>query len=96
MKTKVAYFGVFTALALIFSYVETLIPFNFGIPGVGPKLKPGMVICIEPMLTFGHRDIYVLEDEWTVVTQDGSNAAHYEHTIAITKEGPIILTGEMK
>ena len=65
---------------------------NFGIPGVGPKLKEGMVICIEPMLTFGKRYVYVLDDEWTVKTQDGSPAAHYEHTVLVTKDGYEILT----
>ena len=65
---------------------------NFGIPNTGPRLKPGMVICVEPMLTFGKRDVYLLEDEWTVVTQDGSDAAHYEHTILVTEDGYEILT----
>ena len=65
---------------------------NYGVPNTGPKLKPGMVICIEPMLTFGHRQITVLDDEWTVVTLDGSDAAHYEHTVLITEDGYEILT----
>ena len=65
---------------------------NFGIPNTGPRLKPGMVICIEPMLTFGKRDVYLLDDEWTVVTQDGSDAAHYEHTVLVTESGYEILT----
>lgn len=65
---------------------------NFGITHTGPKLKPGMVICIEPMLTFGHRDIYITDDDWTVITQDSSPAAHYEHTILVTKDGYEILT----
>ena len=65
---------------------------NFGIENTGPRLKPGMVICIEPMLTFGKRDVYLLEDDWTVVTQDGSDAAHYEHTILVTDDGYEILT----
>lgn len=65
---------------------------NFGIPHTGPKLKPGMVICIEPMLTFCHRDIYFAEDDWTVITQDGSPAAHYEHTVLVTNDGYEILT----
>ena len=60
---------------------------NFGLPNTGPRLKPGMVICIEPMLTFGKRDVYVLEDDWTVVTQDNSPAAHYEHTLLVTEDG---------
>ena len=65
---------------------------NFGIKNTGPRLKPGMVICIEPMLTFGHRDVYLLDDGWTVVTQDESPAAHYEHTVLITDDGYEILT----
>ena len=65
---------------------------NFGTKNTGPRLKPGMVICIEPMITFGKRDIYVLDDEWTVKTQDGLPAAHYEHTVLITEDGYEILT----
>lgn len=65
---------------------------NFGLPGTGPKLKPGMVICIEPMLTFGKRHVAVLDDDWTIVTQDGSAAAHYEHTVLVTEDGCEILT----
>jgi len=65
---------------------------NFGIPNTGPTLKPGMVICIEPMLTFGKRYIYQEDDGWTIRTQDGSPAAHYEHTILVTEDGYEILT----
>ena len=65
---------------------------NFGIPNTGSRLKPGMVICIEPMLTFGKRDVYLLDDEWTVVTQDDSPAAHYEHTVLVTEDGYEVLT----
>ena len=65
---------------------------NFGVPNTGPRLKPGMVICIEPMLTFGKRYVDVLDDDWTVVTQDHSSAAHYEHTILVTEDGYEILT----
>ena len=68
---------------------------NYGQKGTGPRLKEGMVIAIEPMLTFGSEEIEIDDNELTAYTYDGSNAAHYEHTIAITKEGPIILTGEM-
>jgi methionyl aminopeptidase len=69
---------------------------NYGQKNTGPRLKEGMVIAIEPMLTFGSEEIELDDNELTAYTFDGSNAAHYEHTIAITKEGPIILTGEMK
>lgn len=65
---------------------------NFGTPNTGARLKPGMVICIEPMLTFGKRNVWVMDDDWTVVTQDNSPAAHYEHTVLITEEGYEILT----
>lgn len=65
---------------------------NYGKKGTGPKLKEGMTICIEPMITLGSPDIGILEDDWTIVTQDGSPAAHYEHTILVTKDGYEILT----
>lgn len=65
---------------------------NFGSKNTGPRLKEGMVICIEPMLTFGNRYIYILDDDWTIKTQDGSDSAHYEHTILVTKDGYEILT----
>ena len=65
---------------------------NYGTPNTGPRLKEGMVICIEPMLTFGRRYVYLMDDDWTVKTQDGSDAAHYEHTILVTKDGYEILT----
>ena len=65
---------------------------NFGKPGRGVRLTPGMVIAIEPMVNMGRREIEIKPDGWTVVTRDGSLSAHFEHTIAITKEGPVILT----
>jgi methionyl aminopeptidase len=65
---------------------------NFGEPGRGPRLRPGMVLAIEPMVTMGHYDVRVLEDGWTAVTADGSLAAHFEHTIAVTEHGPDVLT----
>ena len=65
---------------------------NYGPANVGPRLKPGMVICIEPMLTFGRRYVYMLDDEWTVKTEDKSPAAHYEHTVLVTEDGYEILT----
>ena len=67
---------------------------NYGNKGTGPKIRNGMVIAIEPMLTLGSPDIYILDNDWTVVTTDESLSAHFEHTIAITDEGVIILTGE--
>jgi len=69
---------------------------NYGIKGVGPRLKEGMVICIEPMLTFGKRDIYQEDDGWTIKTMDGKPAAHYEHTILVTKDGYEILTPRLE
>ncbi len=65
---------------------------NYGIPNTGPRLKPGMVICIEPMLNYGTADIYQLEDGWTIMTEDGAPAAHYEHTVLVTDDGYEILT----
>ena len=70
---------------------EPQIP-NFGDPGRGPQLKPGMVLAIEPMVTMGSWEVRVLDDGWTAVTKDGSLAAHFEHTIAITEGGPDVLT----
>lgn len=65
---------------------------NYGTPGHGLRLEEGMVICIEPMITMGSPDILTLRDGWGVVTADGKPAAHIEHTVAITKDGPKILT----
>lgn len=65
---------------------------HYGTPGRGIRLKEGMVITIEPMLNAGHWEAYVEEDGWTARTVDGSLSAQYEHTIAITKNGPVILT----
>jgi methionyl aminopeptidase len=65
---------------------------NHGVPGRGARLKPGMVLAIEPMLTTGSGQVRILDDGWTVVTSDGSLAAHVEHTVAITADGPRVLT----
>ncbi len=65
---------------------------NYGRPGTGMRLAEGMVICIEPMITLGSPRISLLDDEWTIVTRDGKAASHYENTVAITRNGPIILT----
>jgi methionyl aminopeptidase len=65
---------------------------NFGDPGRGPVLQPGMTLAIEPMITAGRPDVYVHDDDWSISTQDGSLAAHFEHTVAITDGGPRILT----
>jgi methionyl aminopeptidase len=67
---------------------------NFGEPGKGALLRPGMVLAIEPMVTMGHWEVRVLADRWTAVTEDGSLAAHFEHTVAITESGPDVLTQE--
>ncbi len=67
---------------------------NFGKAGTGPALKVGMVIAIEPMINAGKYDVYSLSDGWTVVTADSSLSAHFEHTVAVTEEGPLILTVE--
>lgn len=65
---------------------------NFGRAGSGPKIQPGMTFCVEPMVCEGKHQVKTLDDHWTVVTADGSLAAHYEHTILITESGPEILT----
>ena len=65
---------------------------NHGQPGRGPRLQAGMTLAIEPMITAGSYATRVLDDKWTVVTEDGSLSAHFEHTVAITREGPRILT----
>lgn len=72
-------------------HMEPFLP-NLGKPGKGPKLKVGMAIAIEPMLTLGSAETEELGDEWTVVTVDGSRAAHWEHTVAVTEDGPRVLT----
>lgn len=65
---------------------------NYGEPGKGILLRAGMCICIEPMLNMGTEATKILDDDWTVVTADGAMSAHFEHTLAITKDGPKILT----
>lgn len=67
---------------------------NFGSKNSGPILKTGMTIAVEPMLTMGSRKVAMLDDDWTIVTYDGSDAAHFEHTIVVTDDGYEILTGE--
>jgi methionyl aminopeptidase len=65
---------------------------NYGVPGQGPRLQEGMVLAIEPMVNIGGPGVRVLEDGWTAVTEDGSDSAHFEHTVAVTRSGPWILT----
>jgi methionyl aminopeptidase len=65
---------------------------NFGEPGRGPRLSEGMTIAIEPMITAGDSEVFVMDDGWTIRTTDGSMSAHFEHTVAITADGPRILT----
>jgi methionyl aminopeptidase len=80
--------GIGTAM-----HMEPAVP-NFGPPGRGPLLRAGMALAIEPMITRGGRHAAELADGWTVVTVDGSRAAHFEHTVAITPDGPWVLTAE--
>ena len=61
---------------------------NFGEPGRGPLLQPGMVFAIEPMINAGGDEVYVLDDQWSISSEDGSLSAHFEHTVAITDDGP--------
>ena len=65
---------------------------NYGEPGRGPRLAEGMVLAIEPMVNMGKPAVKVLRDGWTAVTRDGSLSAHFEHTVAVTKDGPLVLT----
>jgi methionyl aminopeptidase len=67
---------------------------NYGPSGRGPRLRPGMTLAIEPMITLGRPDTVLLDDGWTVITADQSWAAHFEHTVAITPDGPWVLTAE--
>lgn len=69
---------------------------NVGRAGYGPQLRAGMVLAIEPMLSLGTDRIKTLSDRWTVVTADGTRSAHYEHTVAVTTDGPRILTGSTR
>jgi methionyl aminopeptidase len=65
---------------------------NFGEPGRGPVLSPGMTLAIEPMINAGSPEVWVADDRWSISTNDGSLSAHFEHTVAITDNGPLILT----
>jgi methionyl aminopeptidase len=65
---------------------------NFGTPGTGPELRPGMTLAIEPMVNAGAFDVFIKPDGWTVMTADGNLSAYYEHTVAITADGPRVLT----
>ena len=65
---------------------------NFGVSGRGVRLVPGMTIAIEPMVNAGSYDVKVMPDGWTVLTSDGSLSAHFEHTVAITADDPVIMT----
>jgi methionyl aminopeptidase len=69
---------------------------NYGEPGRGPRLAEGMVLAIEPMVNMGRPAVKVLRDGWTAVTRDGSLSAHFEHTVAVTKDGPLVLTERSK
>ena len=65
---------------------------NFGSPGTPPRLKPGMTLAIEPMVNAGSHEVYMKPDGWTICTADGALSAYFEHTVAITDKGPLILT----
>jgi methionyl aminopeptidase len=78
--------GIGTAM-----HMDPFLP-NHGAPGQGPQLLPGMALAVEPMLTAGNPETRELDDGWTVVTADGSRAAHWEHSVAVTDDGPRILT----
>ncbi len=78
--------GIGTAL-----HEEPQVP-NFGPPGRGPRLREGMVLALEPMLNVGTGDVSILSDNWTVVTADGELSAHFEHTVAVSGQGGIVLS----
>lgn len=82
------YTGHFIGSAM---HMEPAVP-NYGRPGRGPELAEGMALAIEPMLVLGSPQTRLLDDDWTVVTADGSLAAHFEHTVAVTADGPWVLT----
>jgi methionyl aminopeptidase len=65
---------------------------NFGEPGTGPELEEGMVLALEPMVNAGAAQLRILKDKWTAVTADGRKSVHFEHTVAVTREGPRLLT----
>lgn len=67
---------------------------NFGTAGRGLRIEPGLVVAVEPMINAGSADVEILDDGWTIVTRDGARSAHYEHTLAVTSDGPVVLTGE--
>ena len=72
-------------------HMEPPVPY-YGPPGRGPELRVGMALAIEPMVTVGTIDTDVLADDWTVITADASRAAHWEHTVCITEDGPLVTT----
>ena len=72
-------------------HMEPFLP-NLGRAGSGPRLREGMVLAVEPMATLGEPAVRTLDDDWTVVTLDGRQAAHWEHTVAVTPHGPWVLT----
>jgi methionyl aminopeptidase len=72
-------------------HMEPAVP-NYGRPGKGPRLVPGMALAVEPMVVLGDPGVHVLDDDWTVVASDGSLASHWEHTVAVTEDGPWVLT----
>jgi methionyl aminopeptidase len=72
-------------------HMEPAVP-NYGRPGKGPRLVPGMALAVEPMVVLGDPGVHVLDDDWTVVASDGSHASHWEHTVAVTEDGPWVLT----
>jgi methionyl aminopeptidase len=80
--------GIGTAM-----HMDPSVP-NYGRPGRGPRLRAGMALAIEPMVMLGRPETILLDDGWTVITADGSWAAHFEHTVAITADGPWVLTAE--
>jgi methionyl aminopeptidase len=71
--------------------MEPAVP-NYGEAGYGPRLVPGMCFAVEPMINLGTEETVLLDDDWTVITADGRRSAHFEHTFAVTEDGPWVLT----
>jgi len=92
MKNKMGILRDFTGHGIGRKLHEEPSIFNFGIRNTGPILREGMTLAIEPMITLGSGDVYIKDDNWTVVTVDGSYASHFEHTVCVTKNGAKILS----
>ena len=92
MKNKMGILRDFTGHGIGRKLHEEPAIFNFGVKDTGPILREGMTLAIEPMITLGSGEVYIKDDGWTVVTSDGTYAAHFEHTVCVAKNGSVILS----